>query len=295
MEDKDLDNYFKDRSSSFNEAPGEGLWAKIEANIAPPVQSGFKAGKWLLPGAGFVVVAGLVAAWLVTRNTPKKPAARPQQPQQISVVSDSAAPVTETVITVRDTIAPVFKAQAIKTGKNQVTVKEPAPALATANATQTDEFFDGGNGEDTKPNANATASPVPLQTYSVKSKGDTIATPGKKSIPYNFELDENKDVMEITITQKISLAERNALIKSTIESNAPYVGRKIVIKAKGYRIYRHTISQADYKMHQTLKDSAKTNPGLKIEVLADTIYHNLNQDSLTPATIRFENKPAKKE
>ncbi len=293
MEDKDLDKYFKDRSGLFNEAPGEGLWAKIEANIEPPAQGGLKAGKWLLPIAGVVVVAGLVAAWLATRNTAETPAPAPQHPQEVTVIIDSFVPITnKPAITIEDTIAPVFEAVEIKTAKKQPVINTSAPAITT-DAAQIDEL-DNNQAKGAKPNTTESQT-TPLQTYSVKSDTDTIAKQGKKSIPYYFDFDENKDAIEITITQKISPAERNSLIQNTIKGNAPYMGRKIIIKANGYRIYSHIITQADYKRYEAGKDTVKTTPRLKLEVSADTIYHNLNQDSLTPATIRFENKSVRKE
>jgi hypothetical protein len=290
MEDKDLDKYFKDRSGAFNEAPGEGLWAKIEANIEPAAKGGFKGGKWLYPGAGLVVATGLVAAWLVTRNTVETPEPVQQPPHKVAVVTDSVVPVANTQTTkTKDTVVPVAKKTETKPAAKQPAITQPTPVALAGNATRTEEFESEGD-------KNAAPSSQPFYTYHVNRTKDPVATPGKKNIPYNFELDEGKDAMEISVTQKITPAERNALITNTVKGNAPYVGRKIVIKAKGYRIYRHTISQADYNRFARQQDTLQQAPMLNLKVVTDTVFYKLDSDSLPAGNTNFKISPkAKKE
>lgn len=272
MEDKDLDCYFKDRSGAFDEAPGEGLWAKIEANMPPPSPSRGK-GKWLLLG-GALCIIGITAAWLFTRNEDK--VAAPEKQQEISVVKDSATVPTAAPKIETDTI---LKKPATAT----FVIQHPAPALQTnePEAFDTDEFT--GENEDAIPVVQNAA------TQTANNNINTPAPPATKSIAYTTEHDRGKDAIDITITQKITPAERMSLIKNTVEKNAQYIGRTITINAKGYRIYRHTITQADYNKFGHPLDTLS--PKLNLKVVTDTVFYDLMQDSLSPETIKFKSAP----
>ncbi|KOS06510.1 hypothetical protein AM493_11045 [Flavobacterium akiainvivens] len=287
MEDKDLDKYFKDRSDSFNETPGEGLWAKIEANIEPPAQGELKAGKWLLPGAGLVVVAGLVAAWLATRNTTEAPA--PTQQQEITVIKDTITlqhtEVKDTLIAIHDTIARNLK----MTGKQIVTTPEIKDNAIDSLTIDMPVKATVANNSEKKANNNK-GEIITAHYLTANGQQDTTAS-GAGVIAMGYKVNESKDKIEIEITveEKLTQAERSQLIKSTVQKNAQYVGRKIIIKAKGYRTYSHIITETDKLKYNFPQLGSQ--PGLRLEVDTDTLLNNIKRDTLPANTVKFEINP----
>jgi len=285
MEDKDLDTYFKDRSDLFNEVPGDALWAKIEANIEPPASPKGTTRLWLI-SIGAVIIFGAVAAWFSLSDENKK-ASEPHKKQQVTTaIKDSVQHVQDTVVvngTSFNSTAPV-KAQI----PSEKTVAETQLKQAIKDTT----VFSTSN----RPAAMA-ATPAGNGlpgTYKFSSAANAAKSRVKK-IPYDFEIDKNKDEMVINVTQTLTRAERDKLVSSTIALNAPYVGRKIVINAKGYRLYRHTITKQDLLKYGSTADSLKL-PKLKLEVSTDSLLYNIiSVDSLKTETIKFEKKTEPKQ
>jgi hypothetical protein len=222
MENKDIDNYFKDRSGTFNEAPGEALWAKIEANLAPPVPSKGNAGKWLL-GVAAIVILGLLA-WLViptekpVRNTP----AEKVNVEKTDVHTPAAA------VAIKDSVA-----KRVKVTKTPAKTGLPAAAAVNAEATTISPAAD----------AKADAAFATAGANNVINTAITDTTADKVPVPFEYALNSNKDEVVITVTDKITPAERKKLITSTVEMNKSYAGRTIIINAKGYRSFKMVIPQ----------------------------------------------------
>jgi len=284
MEDKDLDTYFKDRSGSFNEVPGDALWAKIEANIEPPASPKGTTRLWLI-SIGAVIIFGAVAAWFSLSGENKR-APEPTNQQVTATIKDSVQHVQDTVVvngTSVNSTAPV-KAQipsekAVAGTQLQQAIKDTT-VFSTSNRPAATAATPAGNG-------------LP-GTYKFSSAANA-AKSRVKNIPYDFEIDKNKDEMVINVTQTLTRAERDKLVSSTIALNAPYVGRKIVINAKGYRLYRHTITKQDLLKYGNTADSLEL-PKLKLEVTTDSLLYNIiSVDSLKTETIKFEKKTEPKQ
>ncbi|MES2487981.1 MAG: hypothetical protein V4581_18790 [Bacteroidota bacterium] len=287
MEDKDLDTYFKDRSGSFNEVPGDALWANIEANMAPPEPSKGNGGKWLM-GIGAMLILGILI-WLIIPNKDTIHQVTPVVKETLQSIPSAPAQVQNTG---KDSL--IKPVEAVQTKTIYIT---PQPTVSELAVPATEDVII------TAPTANKTASQKEtpatkgnglLHGYSLAATADA-AKSNVKNIPYAFELDPNKDEMVINVTQTLTRPERDKLVSSTIALNAPYVGRKIVINAKGYRLYRHTITKQDALQYSSSANSLKQ-PKLKVEVMTDSLlYDIIRTDSLKTETIKFEKKTEPKQ
>src|SRR4051812_14449569 len=71
MKDNELYDFFKDRQQAFDEAPGDGLWAKIENGLEEvPQPDVHKGGLSLFKKLLILPVLGIVVAiiWMVAYN-----------------------------------------------------------------------------------------------------------------------------------------------------------------------------------------------------------------------------------
>jgi len=264
MENKDIDNYFKDRSDTFNEAPGEALWAKIEANIEAPATPGRKGGKWLLGLGGMAILS--VAAWLLMPRGKDVP----QNPKVVkeTVITAPQGQARQSAETSEDSIAAtevVVSTQVKKPAQNTVAVKKVAMSGAlTSNSPNRQGVTKAASRHaDMRTDANALAG---------------------------YDIGYEADMIEMEVDEKLTPAERDRLINNTIEKNAPYVGRKIIISVKGYDVYQHTITAQDRYKHGGLPKDTVIKPKLNVEVVTDTLFYKLIKDSLTPDIIKFKGK-----
>jgi hypothetical protein len=262
MENKDIDNYFKDRSGTFNEAPGDALWAKIEAGIEAPGASKGSGGKWLF-GVGGMVILGLALVWLLFPAKEDDNINKVVNHKKVIVPAATQRADTDTA-TRADTFAIKNRTtpQIVQGSRNKtfsVIKKAPAPVATTD-------------------------KPI----IEPQNTGGKEITPP----PFDYKVIANNDKVEVAVTDNISAAERDSLIAATVTMNAGYPGRKIVIRVKGYDVYSYVIptaiAEADSPLSITEPFTVK--PGkVKLEMQTDTVFYDMIYlDTVSPDTLKFK-------
>ncbi|PZR18937.1 MAG: hypothetical protein DI539_15845 [Flavobacterium psychrophilum] len=294
MTDNELFNHFKTQSTTFEEMPGEDLWAKIESglNNTKPTRSS----NILLFIACGILVTALTTWYFITTES-------------VAKISPAIEPVTTTAPEPKN-IAP------LKPQLNVFTSAE-APAERTT-STQTPVILN--NTETVVTTATDSVKKTIIRTAKIKTVSKTektVAEPYVKFMSHSkgavaplsesptFEVEKKETIGSVVITtkQKITTAEYNQLIADMLNEYETSIGSLLTIKAPGHKPFRIVIQ---YNRTETLqaiptKDSLIINllqpnaaspslipnrPILKVsEINPDTIYFKSRvvSDSL-PAT-----------
>lgn len=125
MKNKDLDNFFKSRSDSFNEMPSDDLWKKIQNNLSqePKLKSNFK--KRFLTMALPIIALISVASLIINSNSNTKENYKTFLNND-SIKKEKSLPVLEPKIQLesRPNILEVKKTIAPAIGKNVIQIAE---------------------------------------------------------------------------------------------------------------------------------------------------------------------------
>lgn len=200
MEDKELYNFFKSRKQSFDEAPGDALWAKIEngLNEAPQAATG-KSGLSLLKKLLILPILGVVVAiiWMVAYSPEAgEKTAKPQDagitnPESNATIFEDTAVqdgynITDTIKKVK---LPVLQSGAVNLAPAPVALR-PADAVITAKDT------------------------LRLKSHAVKM--EAVSPEGYKPSEEVFQI---KDNAKLKLTDNLNLKPENVVYKGKLIAN----------------------------------------------------------------------------
>lgn len=121
MKNKDLDNFFRSRSNSFDEMPSDDLWKKIQHNLEQKPKSRFNIKKITIMALPIAVVITAVAVYLNSNNTVKP---------------DATIPNNDTVKTEKKLSVPEFDIQ-LESASDTLILRKTAAKEKTADKKQT--------------------------------------------------------------------------------------------------------------------------------------------------------------
>lgn len=256
MTDNELFNHFKSRSISFDEMPGDALWAKIESGLEN-TKSSAKPNTLLLIICGIVLVAGI--SFYALFKTDKENIPLPARPHTIhetavdnpTIAPEATTPVEFTVSTATDS------------------VKKIRIRVINTSDTKTIPF---------------------TQIIKKDSVNQDIIAP--KTVDIKVQTPPGKVI--VTTTQQLNREEFKELTESITEQHKTELGIMLIIKAAGHKPFRKVITQQDALLQPAginLIQPTPINliqPGSRDLLKADTVKLNTNGKSqLSPETIRF--------
>lgn len=223
MEDKELYTYFKDRKDAFNEAPGDALWAKIDAGLSnAPMPPTPKSGA-IVTGKGLLIVAtvvSIVVTLLVSFN-PKKEVKQSTLPQQKTISAEQEHIETTTEI---DTVKPKKASNAVFNATQNAVIKSQVKPIK------------------------ATIKTITNQTIAFKPFKDTL-------IPNTAKLNQNKirvmimvspvsnrlKRVHVRVDQQVTQHQYDSLVTTIVNDNNLAIGTLLTIKVKGHGTYKKVI------------------------------------------------------
>jgi|GEM_PF-2965901 len=241
MENKNLDNFFKERASQFNEQPGDALWAKIESGLdvpaanKPAAKGGISLGKWLLILSG---VAGIIILAIIL--IPTEWDVKTSQPEpEIQQTAATAATATEALTTPSDTV------------KTNTIVLIPVKPVNNATPTRS-----------LAPNRiEDTITPGSMPDVAVAT---TKPAPQPKKIKISVKESPKRTVL--TVREKISQQKFDSIVTASLTQYKDKVGMQLIVKGFKGMIYRGNIRQQGEA--SSPRDSIKTQPKNKLAVTA---------------------------
>lgn len=258
MENKDLDNFFKERAPQFDEQPGDALWAKIESGLDSTAntpatkqggKSGFSGGKWLLL-IGWILSIVILAMLLFPTESGVK--------VKLPTIEIQQEIVTETVPMPSDTVKP--KNSSVAGPKT----KKPVAGKVHKETVSPDIYTDTIT-EELEVN-----TPQPI----------TPIKPPLKKIKISVQESPKRTVL--TIREKVSQQKFDSIVAASLTQYKDKAGMQLIVKGFDGMIYRSTVPHKGYV--QLLHDTIKTPSKNKLAVTAKLIT---TKDSIITESAEF--------
>jgi Gram-negative bacterial TonB protein C-terminal len=255
MENKDLDNFFKERAPQFNEQPGDALWAKIETGLDTPApkqggRGGAATGKWvwILSGLALTIVAAvfIYINYFALENEGWVTFPKTEIQQGENKAASTEKELQEEPV---DTVKPkVLAPNRIKTPKRKkkTAIVNNQVAGSNIDTTEIDGLMD-----DTTPIANPAPAPAP-QPKKVKI---SVQESAKRTV--------------ITLREKVSQEKFDSIVTASLVQYKDKAGMQLIVKGFNGMIYRSNIPQKGEV--QTPRDTIKTQTKNKLAVTARLI------------------------
>lgn len=258
MSDNELYTYFKDRSTSFDELPGDTLWEKIEAGLNSKANTKEKPLSLFIK-IGLAVLITTITAVITLNRFSKQETTTP-----INTKTEIPALIPSAKATEADEIIP--------TTVNDTVKKKKKGTIGSISKKQ-----------DTKdtPTSNQPAY-VKFRTINKNTDSDTIAL--KSSLP-----DAKTKIMpgRIVVTAgRVGKQDFELLIKHSLETHKDAHGSLIIVKAPGQQTFRHKIPALPkpepiaFKILSQKGDSTKPSP--------QYVKFLTTKDSIIPEHIKFK-------
>ena len=241
MENNEIYNFFKARKHTFDETPGNALWARIESGLNTPVTpsgSGFsfKTLLFLATAIGVVGIAGAVV--LNNDNAIEKPLepARVNEHGKIEakpVVVPEVVKAPDIVITAEASPITITEPEITATAKDTVKKKKTYLAFQKINGKTTDISKDS----------------IPFDINNVETT--VRGTNGR---------------VAVDTKEKLTPSQFKLLIEKVLAENEQAIGTMVTIKAPGHKVFRHIVKTKDntYPARQTRdKNTLKTEATVK--------------------------------
>lgn len=249
MEDKELYTYFKDRKDAFNEAPGDALWAKIDAGLPNTAMPTTPKSGTLVAGKGLIIAATVISIiiTLLVIFIPKKEVKQSTLPQQKTIITEQEHIETTTEI---DTVKPKKVADAVVTATHNAVIKPQIKIV------------------------NATSKTITNQSIAFKPFKDTL-------IPNTVKLNQNKirvmimvspvsnrlKRVHVRVDQQVTQHQYDSLVTTIVNDNNLAIGTLLTIKVKGHGTYKKVIDGTKLPV----SDDTFTPDVIKFRSEADTL------------------------
>lgn len=221
MSDNELYTYFKDRSTSFNELPGDALWGKIESTLN--YNSARKPFPFLVKIGIAIIIAGITCVLLLNTITNQK-TTTPEHKKILNAKSHEAIPLTKAletdeviIATVNDTVKKKKRSSSKDKNKNKQAI-----SILPNQSSQYIAF-----------------RPITDSLRDKKLQGNELTN----TLPHK-KTNAITQVMQgrIVVTgERMSKVEFDDLVKKTLETHKEAHGSLIIVKAPGQQTFRHKI------------------------------------------------------